>query len=70
VVKSRRMIWEVPVSLVRGKLTVKRPIRRPADSWGNNIEINLKENILEGCGLGSRVSGEDTWQALTNLAVV
>jgi hypothetical protein len=53
-----------------GKLTVKRPLRRHTHSWKNNIKINFQEIVLGGCGLGSCVSGEDTWQVLMNLAAV
>ena len=70
VLKSRRMKWAVRVSLVGGKLTVKRPLRRPMLSWENNTKINFQEIVLGGCGLDSRILGEDTWQALMNLAAV
>jgi len=50
----------VRVSLVGGKLTVKRPLRRPKHSWENNIKINFQKIILGECGLDSRISGEDT----------
>jgi len=70
VVKSRRLKWVVRVSLVGGKLTVKRPLRRFTHSWENNIKMNFQEIVLGECGLYSRISGEDTWQALMNLAVV
>jgi hypothetical protein len=69
VVKSRKVKWVVRVSLVGGKLTIKRPLRRSTHSWENNIKINFQE-IVGGWVLDSRISGEDTWQALMNLAVV
>lgn len=69
-VKSRRMKWAFRVSLVGGKLTLKGPLRRTRHSWENNIKINFQEIVLGGCGLGSCISGDGTWQALMNLAVV
>jgi len=46
------MKWAVRVSLVGGKLTVKRPLGRPKLSWENNIKINIQEGgWLELTGL-------------------
>ena len=59
-VKLRRMRWTVRVSLVGGKLTVKKPLRRPTHRWNNNIKINFKEIVLGGFGLVSCISGKDT----------
>jgi len=70
VVKSRWIKWAVRVSFVGGKLTVKRPLRRPRHRWKNNIKINFQEIVLGGCGLRSCISGDDAWQAFMNLAVV
>jgi len=42
---------------VGGKLTVKRPLGIPRQSWENNIKINFQAIVLGGRGLGGHVAG-------------
>ena len=50
--------------IITGKLTVKRPLRRPRRRWEDNIRIELKEMCINARTWVDLSQDRDYWRAL------
>jgi hypothetical protein len=76
VIKSRRMIWVVPVARMEegrgvyrglvGKPEVKRPLERPKLRWEDDIRMDIREVACEVMDWIELAQDRDWWRALVN----
>ena len=67
-IKSIRLRWAGHVARME-ESTGKRPLRRPAGRWEDNIRIDLKEIGVNARNRIDSTQGRDYWRALVNVTL-